>query len=790
MRALIDTRWAAAQLSGSVARDALRRLFTAPRRSAVTALVLAAMAGSAISDQVYAAPPGSNEIRIGNTAPYTGPASAYGVIAKVIAAYLDKINAEGGINGRKVNMITYDDAYEPTKTMAMTRKLVEEDNVLLTLGTIGTNTNAAIQPYLNSKKVPQLFALSGAAAWDQPHEFPWTIGFLPTYTAEAQIFAQYILENHPRSKIAVLYQEDGMGKEYLKGLKDGLGGKIAIVAEAPYKVTDTNIDAQMAKLKASGADVFIEFTTPKFAIMAIKRSAELGWRPNHFVASISNSYSAVIQPAGAQNAEGLLSAAYRLEGEDAAAAGEAAFREWSAFMQRYVPSVSKTNGQAVLGYLVGKLTVEVLKNCGDDLSRENIMKQARLLKGIQLPMMVSGIQINTSPSDHAPIEQMRMMRFTNGQWQHFGPVRSGVDAGAVSESFKTIFKYGTATKRDLANQLNANTVSLMTGSFGSTYAQVGADLASVLDNGTSLRILPVMGRGSVQAVADILLLRGVDAGIVRKDTLSYLDRKDFAKDIRNQFVYVAKMFNEEMHVLAPRSITSMRELDGKTVVVDLPDSSTFVTAINVFDRLGIRPHLIYQEPRLAVDMLRKGEVDAIVAIEGKPLQWLNQINDRNLHLVPVDYAKPLQEEYLPSKLGSTDYPGLVPEGGYVETIAAEAVLASYNWAPNSDRYRRLSLLVDTMFDKVAQLQRPPFHPKWKEMAPRATVAGWTRFKAAQEWLDRNMPLPASAAAASGAAPLPAPAAAPAAALAPQDRDPLYREFLEWRATRAKASTNR
>jgi ABC-type branched-subunit amino acid transport system substrate-binding protein/TRAP-type uncharacterized transport system substrate-binding protein len=792
MRALVDTRWTSAQSSGLVARDALRRLFAAPRRSAATALVLATMAGPAFGQGLTAAP-GPNEIRIGNTAPYTGPASAYGVIAKAMLAYLDKINAEGGINGRKITVVTYDDAYEPTKTMAMTRKLVEEDNVLLTLGTIGTNTNAAIQPYLNSKKVPHLFALSGAAAWDQPAEFPWTMGFLPTYVAEAQIFAQYLLENHPRSRIAVLYQDDGMGKEYLKGLKDGLGGKIAIVGEVSYKVADTNIDAQLAKLKATGADVFIEFTTPKFAIMAIKRTAELGWRPLHFTASIASAYSSVIQPAGPQNAEGLLSAAYRLEGEDAAAAGDVAFREWSAFMQRYVPSVSKANGQAVLGYLVGKLTVEVLRNCGDDLSRENIMKQARLLKGIQLPMMVSGIQINTSPSDHAPIEQMRMMRFTNGNWQHFGPVRSGVDAGAVSDSFKTLFKYGTATKRDLANQLNANTVSLMTGSFGSTYAQVGADLASVLDNGTALRILPVMGRGSVQAVSDILLLRGVDAGIVRKDTLSYLDRKDFAKDIRNQFVYVAKMFNEEMHVLAPRTITSMRDLDGKTVVVDLPDSSTFVTAINVFDRLGIRPHLIYQEPRLAVDMLRKGEVDAIVAIEGKPLQWLNQIQDRNLHLVPVEYAKPLQEEYLPSKLGSADYPGLVAEGGYVETIAAEAVLASYNWAPNSDRYRRLALLVDTMFDKVGQLQRPPFHPKWKEMAPRATVSGWTRFKAAQEWLDRNMPLPPGAAAASGAAPsapVVAPVAAPAAALAPQDRDPLYREFLEWRASRSKAGASR
>jgi TRAP-type uncharacterized transport system substrate-binding protein len=422
------------------------------------------------------------------------------------------------------------------------------------------------------------------------------------------------------------------------------------------------------------------------------------------------------------------------------------------------------------------------------------MKQARSLKGLHIPMMVPGIQINTSPSDHATIEQMRMMRFTGGHWQFFGPVRSGIDPGTVSDSFKTLFKYGTATKRDLANQLNANTVSLMTGSFGSTYAQMGADLASVLDNGTNLRILPVMGRGSVQAVSDILLLKGVDAGIVRKDTLSYLDRKDFAKDIRNQFVYVAKMFNEEMHVLAPKTIQSVRDLDGKTVVVDLPDSSTFVTAINVFERLGIRPHLVYQEPRLAVEQLRKGEVDAIVAIEGKPLQWLSQINDRNLHLVPVDYAKNLQEDYLPSKLSSQDYPNLVADGSSVETIAAEAVLAAYNWPANSDRYRRLALLVDTMFDKVGQLQRPPFHPKWKEMALRATVTGWTRFAAAQQWLDRNMPMPGNPAvsAASGAVLSPPPSAAPApTAFSPQERsDPLYREFLEWRAGRGKASTNR
>jgi branched-chain amino acid transport system substrate-binding protein len=783
MRAANDSCRQTGQFSRFRTGEAARRLLAAPFRQAAAALMLAAIAAPALTDKALAAP-GDNEIRIGNTMPYTGPASAYGVIGKVLAAYFDKVNAEGGIRGRKITFISYDDAYNPTKTMEATRKLVEEDNVLFIFASLGTNTSQAVHPYLNAKKIPQLFVASGATMWDQPREFPYTMGFLPSYQTEAHIYSQYLLENHPRSKVAVLYQDDGFGKDYLKGLRDGLGTKIPIVAEAPYKVTDTNIDAQIAKLKASGADVFMQFTTPKFATMAIKRNAEIGWKPIHFLASVSESVSSVMAPAGVENAEGIISAMYRVEGEDAQAAGPAAFREWSAFMERYVPSVSKANGQAVYGYLNARLMVEVLKMCGDDFSRENIMKQARSIKGLQIPLMVPGILINTSPSDHATVEQMRLMRFTNGHWQFFGPVRSGIDPGTVSDSFKTLFKYGTATKRDLANQLNANTVSLMTGSFGSTYAQMGADLSSVLDNGTNLRILPVMGRGSVQAVADILLLRGVDAGIVRKDTLSYLDRKDFAKDIRNQFVYVAKMFNEEMHVLAPKSISNVRDLDGKTVVVDLPDSSTFVTAINVFERLGIRPHLVYQEPRLAVDQLRKGEVDAIVAIEGKPVQWLSQITDRNLHLVPVDYAKTLQEEYLPSKMTSQDYPNLVPESGPVETVAAEAVLASYNWAPNSDRYRRLALLVDTMFDKVSQLQRPPFHPKWKELAPRATVSGWTRFKAAQEWLDRNMPASAAVSAASAAAPQ------PPAALAPQDRDPLYREFLEWRANRAKAAGNR
>ena len=416
------------QLSRFRTGEAIRRLFTAPRRNAATALILAAMAAPAFG-QGKAAAPGANEIRIGNTMPYTGPASAYGVIGKVMAAYFDKVNAEGGIKGRKINFISYDDAYNPTKTMEATRKLVEEDNVLFILASLGTNTSQAVHPYLNSKKIPQLFVASGASMWDQPREFPWTMGFLPSYQTEAHIYSQYILENHPRSKIAVLYQDDGFGKDYVKGLRDGLGGKIPIVAEASYKVTDTTIDAQMAKLKASGADIFMQFTTPKFATMAIKRNAELGWKPVHFLASVSESVSAVMAPAGVENAEGIMSAMYRVEGEDAQGAGPAAFREWSAFMERYVPSVSKSNGQAVYGYLNSRLIIEVLKNCGDDFSRENIMKQARSIKGLQIPMMVPGIQINTSPCDHATIEQMRMMRFTNGHWQFFGPVRSGIDAG-------------------------------------------------------------------------------------------------------------------------------------------------------------------------------------------------------------------------------------------------------------------------------------------------------------------------------------------------------------------------
>jgi branched-chain amino acid transport system substrate-binding protein len=734
-----------------------------------------------------AASAADNEIRIGNTIPYSGPAAAYGIIGKTIAAYFNKINDQGGIDGRRINFISYDDAYNPQKTMELTRKLVEEDKVLFTFASLGTAPNAAVRPYLNSNKVPQLFVSTGSSMWDNPKEFPWTMGFQPSYQTEAHIYAQYLLETHPRGgKLAILYQDDDFGKDYIKGLKDGLGGKIQIVAEAPYKVTDANVNQQLATLKASGADIFFDVTTPKFAAMAIRRVAEIGWKPEHIISTVSESVTAVMQPAGLQNSEGILSGGYYLETDDPATANDPGFRDYSAFMERYLPDASKSNGLTVFGYVIANALVEVLKKCGDDVSRENIMKQAASLKGVRIPMLVPGVEANTSATDYAPLEQMQMMQFTNGRWVKFGPVRSGIDAGAVSDSFKTIFRYGNA-KRVLADQINANTLTLMAGSFGSTSANMGADLASVLDNGIDLRILPVMGRGSVQAVADILLLRGVDAAIVRKDTLTYLERKDYANNIRNQFVYIAKMCNEEMHVLAPQSIRSMKELDGKTVAVDLPDSSTFVTSISVFERLGIKPHLLYVEPRIALEMLRKGDIDAIIAVEGKPVQWLAQVNDPSLHLVPVDYDKSLRDDYLPAELSAEDYPNLVSGANPVDTIAGEAVLAAYNWQPGNDRYRRLALLVESLFSRMAQLQRPPFHPKWQELSPMAPVAGWTRFKTAQDWLDRNAPPAPAAPVASNATP----AALGARASGSQEEDPaLFREFLEWRANHLKQPQQR
>ena len=353
-----------------------------------------------------------------------------------------------------------------------------------------------------------------------------------------------------------------------------------------------------------------------------------------------------------------------------------------------------------------------------------------------------------------------------------------VDPAAVSEGLKAIFRYGTGT-RETAGRLNANTVTVMSGTIGGTYVQFGADLESVLDDGDNLRVLSIVGRGSVQSVADILFLKGVDMGIVRSDTLDYLERKGIANNIKRQFTYITKLYNEEMHVIAPKSVQRMQDLEGKTVAVDLPNGGTFVTSITVFERLGIKANFAYIEQRIAYDKLKKGELDAVIAVQGKPSRAPSQLKDDNLHLVPVDYAKPLQADYLPAVLTSDDYPNLIEKGGRVDTIAAPAVLAAYNWAPNTDRYRRLHHFVDIFFSKIKDFQRPPFHPKWKEVALNAPLAGWVRFRPAQEWLDRNATATASADTRRNFAQFLSERGGATPANNPEDNEALFRQFLEW-----------
>src|SRR5689334_24134820 len=310
------------------------------------------------------------------------------------------------------------------------------------------------------------------------------------------------------------------------------------------------------------------------------------------------------------------------------------------------------------------------------------------------------------------------------------------DPSKVSDSLRAIFQYGSAQTKQA---LNANTLTMITGTIGGTYVQFGADLSSVLDDGTKLRVLPIVGRGSVQSIADILFLQGVDLGVVRADTLDYLERKGFAHDIKKQFTYVTKLYNEEMQVIAPLAIRNLRDLDGKRVSVDLPDGGTFVTALTTFERLGLNAsNFRYIEQRIAMEKLKKGELDAVIVVGGKPYKSVsNFVNDGRFHLVNVDYERPLQADYLPATLTSKDYPNLIAEGDKVDTIAVPAVLAAYNWAPNTDRYRKLTLFVDAFFTKFPALQNPPFHPKWKEVSLAAPLPGWQRLAAAQQWLDQH-----------------------------------------------------
>ncbi len=388
---------------------------------------LVAVAGPALAQKKYDAGATDTEIKIGNTNPYSGPASAYGLIGKTIDAYFKKVNAEGGINGRKVSFITYDDGYSPPKAVEQVRKLVESDEVLLVFQPLGTPSNTAIQKYMNSKKVPQLFVATGATKWGDPKGNPWTMGWQPTYQAEGQIYAKYIMKNHPNAKIGILYQNDDYGKDYVKGLKDGLGdkAKTMIVSEQPYEPADPTVDSQIVTLKGSGADVFFNVTTPKFAAQAIKKAHEIAWKPVHLLNNVSNSVGSVLKPAGLEASKDVLSTGYLKDPTDPTWNDDAGKKEWLAFMDKYFPDGDKTSSFTVYGYTVAQTLHQVLKQSGDDLTRANVMKQAASLKGLKHPMLLPGIEINTTGSDFYPIEQMQMQKFTGDRWELFGPIISG-----------------------------------------------------------------------------------------------------------------------------------------------------------------------------------------------------------------------------------------------------------------------------------------------------------------------------------------------------------------------------
>jgi branched-chain amino acid transport system substrate-binding protein len=358
--------------------------------------------------------------------PYSGPASAYGVIGRTEAAYFKMINDAGGINGRKINFISYDDGYSPPKTVEQARKLVESDEVLLIFNSLGTPPNSAIRQYMNSKKVPQLFVATGATKWNDPKNFPWTMGWQPSYQSETQIYAKYILKNKPDAKIAVLYQNDDYGKDYLKGLKDGLGAKAAsmIVAQESYETTDPTIDDHIVKLKSSGADVFIDIATPKFAAQAIKKVGEIEWKPLHFLNNVSASVGSVIKPAGYANAQNIISAAYLKDASDPQWNNDPGMKEFYAFLAKDFPSGDRLDQGTVVGYGVSQTLVQVLKQCGDNLTRENIMKQAASLKDFRSGVMLPGIKVNTSATDFAPLSQLQLMRFKGERWELFGDVIS------------------------------------------------------------------------------------------------------------------------------------------------------------------------------------------------------------------------------------------------------------------------------------------------------------------------------------------------------------------------------
>ena len=395
-------------------------------RLAIALALIATSTSGALAQKKYDTGATDTEIKVGNIMPYSGPASAYGVIGKTEQAYFNKINAAGGINGRKINFVSYDDGYSPPKAVEQARKLVESDEVLLIFNPLGTPSNSAIHKYMNSKKVPQLFVATGATKWNDPQNFPWTMGWQPNYQSESRIYAKYLLKERPAAKIAVLYQNDDYGKDNLKGLKEGLGAKAAamIIAEESYETTEPSIDNHIVKLKATGADVFVNITTPKFAAQSIKKIAEIEWKPLHILNNVGASIGSVIKPAGFENSQGIISATYLKDASDPQWDNDGGMKEFLDFLAKDFPEGNKLDGSVMVGFGVAQTLVQVLKQCGDNLTRDNVMKQAASLKDFRTEVLLPGIKINTSPSDFAPISQLQLMRFQGEKWELFGDVLS------------------------------------------------------------------------------------------------------------------------------------------------------------------------------------------------------------------------------------------------------------------------------------------------------------------------------------------------------------------------------
>lgn len=384
---------------------------------------LALAASPAAAQKKYGPGASDKEIKIGNINPYSGPASAYGVIGKTIGMYFNKVNAEGGVNGRKINFISYDDAYSPPKTVEQVRRLVENDEVLLLFSTFGVPTNTAIHKYMNAKKVPQLFVGGGGSKWNDPKNFPWTMGFQPSFLNEGRVYGQYLAANHPGGKIAVLYQHDDYGKDILTGLKQGLGAKASmIIAEASYEVSVPTVDSQVVGLKASGADVFMNFAGPKFAAQAIRKIAELGWKPVHILNIPAASIGSVIKPAGFDVSQGIISGGFLKDATDPAMANDPGVKAYLAFLEKHYPGADVTATGNTQGYVMAQTMVQVLKQAGDNLTRENVMRQAASIKGLELDMLMPGIKISTGPDDFAPIKSMQLRRLVGERWQPFGQV--------------------------------------------------------------------------------------------------------------------------------------------------------------------------------------------------------------------------------------------------------------------------------------------------------------------------------------------------------------------------------